>query len=505
MGVVIAYQPANAWHRFALIVAGLIICLLVMRMPEQSRVLCWLLALLPALVLIYFLLTNDWTSRIGKLAVFDSILAWLATWQPSIAGARLDSNSLGGVIAAYLPLQLAALWRARGSGRTWIGIMLIGFSLLGLALSESRGAWVALGVIVWLGALWWMVGQLANKNRRIIWLVLVAVIAIVAAGVLALTPLGATLMGARNDRVEVWRNSFDLASDYPFTGLGLGGFEMAYSSYVLLVHVGHTLHAHNLFLDIWLEQGLLGWVAFAGILVAGILNSSKSRWRTAALASVGVIVLHGFLDDAFYGYGGNALALLFVPLGVLLESAGRSASRRFQYWVVPMLVGTIGVIGVGTWIVPIARAQWFANLGALAQTRAELAIYQWPQWSFQDQLRRSAAINLNPAITDYALALALDPTNVTANRRLGQIALSRGEYDQARVYLVTAYASAPTQRATAQMLGESFAIAGQAARATALWRGLDLSAGQLTVRQWWYESLGDQARASAIAQAAPAQ
>ena len=91
-------------------------------------------------------------------------------------------------------------------------------------------------------------------------------------------------------------------------------------------------------------------------------------------------------------------------------------------------------------LLPTTRAAFQANLGALLQTRAELLPYRWPDWPIQDALRRAPEINLSPAIARYTSALALDPANVTANRRLGQIALSRGDYGTARTYLEAAYA-----------------------------------------------------------------
>ena len=62
-------------------------------------------------------------------------------------------------------------------------------------------------------------------------------------------------------------------------------------------------------------------------------------------------------------------------------------------------------------------------------------------------------------------ALALDPASVTANRRLGQIELSRGQYDLAHGHLDAAFRAAPGQQATRQLLGESLAVAGDAAGA----------------------------------------
>lgn len=514
IGALIAYNPTNAWLRFGLIAGGVVICLLFANLPEWvetgNRIeFAWMqvaLTLLPLAVLIYFVLTNDWTSRIGKITALDPLLTWLASWQLRLPGARLDSNSLGGALAMLMPLQIAALVRSRGTKQIALGVLLIGVSAIGLFLSESRGAWLALGIAAGLGAIWTLVGRITRRYRRAIWFALIALTVLVFAIVLMTTSFGTRLVNARSDRWVVWRNSLDLAGDYPFTGLGLGGFAMAYSSYVLLVHVPHTIHAHNLFLDIWLEQGLLGLAAFAGLIVVGIVNSSGSRWRIAALASVSVIVLHGFLDDAFYGYGGIAIPLLFVPLGLLARRPeGNEAKVRVinaRQSRVALAIGTAAIcLLAALTIQPGFRAAWIANLGALSQTRAELSIYSWPQWSIQDQVRRSNQADLAYAIAAYKTALENDPHNVVANHRLGQIELSLGEYADAKQRLDTAYAVAPDQRATRQMLGEANAISGNIGCAAMLWDGIDVSADQLKIREWWYVHIGDRERAELMKRA----
>ena len=65
-----------------------------------------------------------------------------------------------------------------------------------------------------------------------------------------------------------------LALDYPFTGAGLGSFEMAYSSYVVLLHVGFLQHGHNLFLDVWIEQGIIGLLALTWLIAQRRPNAS---------------------------------------------------------------------------------------------------------------------------------------------------------------------------------------------------------------------------------------
>jgi tetratricopeptide (TPR) repeat protein len=146
-----------------------------------------------------------------------------------------------------------------------------------------------------------------------------------------------------------------------------------------------------------------------------------------------------------------------------------------------------------------------ANLGAVAQAQAELSVYHWPEWAFQDAVRRSPKVNLAPAIAHYQVALALDPANVTANRRLGQIELSLGQYDSACRHLQTAYAIAPSQRANRQFAGECFALSSDIKQATTLWKTIDTGQQQLKLREWWYTHFaGDQERAARIVQAAAA-
>jgi hypothetical protein len=421
-------------------------------------------------------------------------------------------------------MQAMALFESRT--RNWIrlDVLLVGLSTLGLLLSESRGAWLALAIAAGVWGLWELFSRLARqwainqRQARVAWIVILAIVSLVCVLTLALTPWGNQKLGLRSDRLTVWRNSLDLASDYPFTGLGLGNFEMAYSSYVLLVQVPHTAHAHNLFLDVWLEQGApgllaLGWLvvtAASPLLVPRLGNEATSHWRSAALASLGVILLHGMLDDAFYGYGGRAIPLMFLPLTVLAGPANISVAMsraeppaRFRPAII--LCSITMTLLVIVLLLPRMRAAVEANLGAIAQTQAELSVYHWPEWPFQDAVRRSPKVNLAPAIAHYQAALALDPANVTANRRLGQIELSLAQYDSACRHLQTAYATAPSQRANRQFAGECFALGSDIKQAAMLWETIDTGQQQLKLREWWYTYFaGDQERAAQIVQAAAA-
>ena len=329
---------------------------------------------------------------------------------PALVGGapRFNPNVIGGALAMLLPLQIKALAQHRRS----IQIGLIALTLIGLALSLTRGAWLALSLV---GGLWfawrWLNRRVTNqRTARLVWLTGVIVLAVIGGAILFATPLGDRLLGLGGDRTNIWRNSLALIDDYPLSGFGLGSFEMAYSSYALLIHVGHTLHAHNVWLNIWLEQGGLGLIAFSGLVLAALWpKSDTSIWRTAALASLGVVLIHTLFDDPFYGYGGAGIPLLFIPLGLLhrpAKLADPKPSRRKHQLQPALVVWSAALAGlIATAVLPQGRAVIEANLGAVAQTRAELPLYQWPEVPIQDVLRQSTGVDESAAIQHYSAAL----------------------------------------------------------------------------------------------------
>ncbi len=457
-------------------------------------------------------------------------------------------------------------WPAAG-----IETVLVLISVLGLLLSASRGAWAALVLVA---AVWALVSRIWPSGTGLTGgkaaagaagLVIVLVLAGLAAAPSAAAEVGApsttvetlhdttveTLHatslqstiallrssaqdayegGVVDGRAELLRDSLALAWDTAFTGIGLGGFQMAFSSYILLLHVGHTFHSHNLFLNVWLEQGLLGLAALVWLLLAAVVawrrvrrlgDSQGKAWAAAALAAIAVIAIHGMVDDAFYGSRG--VLLLFVPFALLTRTQGDAVWANYEPpTLTEVLVSRNGFIAAAilafaliVGLTPPVRGQFQANLGALSQTRAELSVYEWPAWPIQDALRRGtgagpggapndpgtgagAAVDLGPAIGHYEAALALDPKNEVANRRLGQIALSRGDYPAAGQLLTTAYFNDYTNRAARQLYGEILALEGRTKEAARVWRTVDVSAGQLDARAWWYESIGEPENAAAI-------
>jgi uncharacterized protein HemY len=149
-------------------------------------------------------------------------------------------------------------------------------------------------------------------------------------------------------------------------------------------------------------------------------------------------------------------------------------------------------------LLPGTRGALRANRACVEQTLKELRIYHWPESQIQDQVRRDRTADLAPAIQGFYSALSIAPLNVTAHRRLGQIALARGDYVTARDHLEAAYRIAPEERPTIQMLGEVNAILGDTRNALTVWGLGNADISRLELRRWWYVHLGAQQEIRAI-------
>lgn len=505
----LSYAPAAAWDKFWVLAGGVALYGAAIRAPMQARasLVRPLLAALPLVIAVYFVLTNDWLQWQYKFPAVASVTSWIASWQPALPGHRLHPNVAGGLLAVLIPLQLAAVLSSglfrRRSLRVAAALLLAAPAAVVLLLTGSRGAW--LGLLVGAG-IWFLsrLPRLIAPSRRAV-TVAVTLLMFSALALLAQTALAAPeLPGTPSlptdlaGRLGLLRNSLDLALDTPFTGLGLATYMPAYSAYVMILHVGYQIHSHNLVVNVWLELGVLGLIALGWLLLAA-LRAVRVGWPVrlarpllvAAFAALATLLVHGMVDDVFFGSRG--LLLLFLPFALIAREL--PAGRFWPAFVGPSAAVAL-VLVLGLALLPGPRAALQANLGALSQAQAELSVYTWPTWPIQDALRRQlpnapAPVNLAPAIARYRAALALDPANVTANRRLGQIELSQGDYAAATEHLQAAYAAAPDQFATRLLLGELLAVNGRTEEAAALWRGLDVSRGQLEGRVFWHEAVGE--------------
>ena len=124
-------------------------------------------------------------------------------------------------------------------------------------------------------------------------------------------------------RLQIWSDTLHMLRDHPIFGAGLRGYAIVMKPYVTTPKGLPELYAHDIFLSMWAEIGLLGLAAFVvllGMLLwRGWSAFSKSEGFAKALlwgtsAAFVAITTHGLFDTPYYG---NDLSVEFWMLAAL--------------------------------------------------------------------------------------------------------------------------------------------------------------------------------------------
>ena len=206
--------------------------------------------------------------------------------------------------------------------------------VVGVVISQSRGGLLALACgLAFLIAARWLKGWIA-----------VAVVAVVLTGLLAGIP---TMPGANKSafatpslaasgmdpsalmRIDAWGKTLRIFLDYPVAGTGLGTFEWAFSGYQRQGESLALRQAHNDYVQVLSETGIIGAALLAwalGVFLLRILVPAlrgvdgEPRWTTiGTAAAVFALIVHSTLDFNLQ-IPANA-AQFAVLLGILAAAA----------------------------------------------------------------------------------------------------------------------------------------------------------------------------------------
>jgi putative inorganic carbon (HCO3(-)) transporter len=515
LGMWAAYDPALSWPMLLTVLGSASLFFAVVNSPTAPWRVAEGIAVAAGLVALYFVgqyAHFDYQEEAGQLARLGRLTGSL---MPNLVFFTPHPNAVASFLEGAFPLTLALVWYRRGIVRMAWGTA-AAITAYGLLISQSRGAWIGLGVALVIGVLL----RLPSWAERLVVGSLVLVGGLL--GLFAVTRLVPTDQGilALNSalqtvgsRLVLYRNSLYLLGDYPFTGIGLGDtFAMVYSRYQLLIQVPFLSYSHNLFLSVGLGQGLTGLAALAWLLAGfyyfvGRVERAELDARSlllfrAAWLGTTVTLVHGLTDAPQFSARWTmpmlfALLSLAVTVGrsALTPVYGESAGCRRRRWAGVAAAGVALAVASLVFGRPLLSA-WYANLGAVYQTRADLSP------GLPDATR---AENATRAVWYFEHALRLNPAQAVANRRLGQMSMEREDFEKAALYLEQAYPHEMANQATLKALGYAYLWSGRLDAAEVLLRQIDAQSElveELGTWTWWWGTQNRADRAAAAAEMA---
>ena len=295
----------------------------------------------------------------------------------------IHPNAMGGILALLLPVPISLLvfnWH-NYSRLMRVSLMVVCLLMAGmLFLTKSRGAWMGFGAGIAVVTFF----TLARSWKTLLGLSIAGLLGLVG---LASSPIGQKLfaldlLGGVEGRLEIFSRSLLMIRDFPFTGIGMGSFDRVVDTFYpfFLYSPGQIVHAHNLFLQIAVDLGLPGliaWLAIYGtILVLAIQifrqgRQGEDHFLTALgagmVASQTALGVHGLTDAVTWGMVRPAPLVwalwgLVVALKILSDDqclrwlAYKPAGDSGQGLSNPAQPARLNILGVGVSAIDLSQA-----------------------------------------------------------------------------------------------------------------------------------------------------
>ncbi|HAU65986.1 MAG: O-antigen polymerase [Candidatus Uhrbacteria bacterium GW2011_GWF2_39_13] len=126
-------------------------------------------------------------------------------------------------------------------------------------------------------------------------------------------------------RISQWTETVELLKDHWLLGVGLSGYQTALIPYHQATHFEIFQYPHNILLNIWVELGLLGIVAFL-LLAYHLLTTPRDPFSTIAFFALVEMTIHGLVDVPYFK---NDLAVLtWILIAITLSYVCSTSSQQ---------------------------------------------------------------------------------------------------------------------------------------------------------------------------------
>lgn len=284
----------------------------------------WLWRLMPFFIITVAVKEVKTVKKILSVALIGITLSGLCAIYQGIGGdtraAGFFGNpmTLAGWLCLYLPVLFTFSFNEQRSCRER-GLAGASFLICAVALlfNGTRGAWLAVVCTISLLLLYYL-----TQRKKLAAIILCCLLA-VGAGLTQYPPvvqraqsITDTKNQSNHERLLIWHSAYEMFKDHPVTGVGLGQYKDNYQKKYISPEAKEPLlaHAHNNFMQMLAENGLIGFAGFMTLISCFIGYSFKRFWQEGnpyalmMCASALALVLQGLTE---YNFGNGAVMKSF--------------------------------------------------------------------------------------------------------------------------------------------------------------------------------------------------
>lgn len=239
-----------------------------------------------------------------------------------------NPNVYGEYLLLIIPVIAALLWTEKSFKKKMFLFICLGITGLALILTFSRGCW--LGILFAFAVLAIII------DRRFIFL---------GIGILCILPfvlpdtiinrfmsIGDMQDSSTSYRVYIWMGTLAMLKDYWLSGVGMGitSFNTIYPLYSYNNIVAP--HSHNLYLQVLVEYGIVGFITLAGVMYNYFkelfisMNKNKNILIGGFVASILGFLLQSMTDHTWYNY--RVVLMFWVIIGISIVASKLSIGEK---------------------------------------------------------------------------------------------------------------------------------------------------------------------------------
>lgn len=294
-----------------------------------------------ALFGLYQMMIGGYATLYDVLYPVQEDIRQIPPWEGRITSFLEHYNGLAAYINLVAPFCLVFALRGADSALRKLSKWCLALASVALLLTQSRGGLLAFVAMLMVSA--YMLAP--DRKTRIRRLAMVLVACLVAAAVAGFffQRLGEIDDYTAVSRLAIWGGAFTVFARSPVVGAGFGNLRPLMGG-LLGLPEGWMGDAHNLYLELLAESGLVGFIAFTFLIVSALRAARRCMRQSrdgftwligiAAFATVCGVLVHGTVDYLFHTTP-QAAALFFLVLAILRAQTLGPEAGASQAWAEP--------------------------------------------------------------------------------------------------------------------------------------------------------------------------